>query len=358
MATHNQYDRIVPFILFILGLFLLLNLIRPMITIILGAILLAYLSYPLVKVIRKKVTNESFSIILSLFFIVLVVLIPFAFLTFEIAQQGYYFYHSLSDTLTKGALFGFGCTSADSEICSLLNQAEKFSQEQLSTFGFDRQLQKILPILEEKITGMILSIPMGIARVFLTLVITYFILKGWKELLKKMADILPMRKKTLKRLFKEFGNITHTVIYAQLFVALVQGVIATIGYYLFGVPFPLFLGVLTAFLALIPTVGTAMIWFPASLLLIGSGYFSHEYVILAKGIGLLLYGLLIVSTIDNILLAKIVHAKAKVNQIIVIIGVIGGASMFGIVGIFIGPILLPLLLTYLETFKDRFSGPE
>ena len=74
-----------------------------------------------------------------------------------------------------------------------------------------------------------------------------------------------------------------------------------------------------------------------------------------KGIGLFFYGILIISTIDNFLLAKIVHSKAKVNQIIVIIGVIGGASMFGVVGIFIGPILLPLLIIYFETFKERFK---
>ncbi|MDD5087011.1 MAG: AI-2E family transporter, partial [Candidatus Nanoarchaeia archaeon] len=66
------------------------------------------------------------------------------------------------------------------------------------------------------------------------------------------------------------------------------------------------------------------------------------------------YGIFIISTIDNILLAKIVKAKANVSPVIVIIGVIGGASMFGIIGIFVGPILLPLLMTYLETFKERF----
>jgi len=76
---------------------------------------------------------------------------------------------------------------------------------------------------------------------------------------------------------------------------------------------------------------------------------------MGKGIGLFFYGLLIVSTIDNLLLAKIVSAKTKVSPIVVIIGVIGGASLFGIVGIFIGPILLPLLITYFETFKERFK---
>lgn len=338
-----------------LALVLLFMLIRPTITILLGSVLLAYISFPLHKKIFKKIPNKPISIILSLLMIVIIILIPFAFLTFGIAQQGFYFYNSLSDNIEKGALLGYSCTGTDSKVCLLLNQAEKFSVEQLSKFGFDKQIQKFLPILEERITHFILSIPIIMAGIFLTLVITFFILKDWESILKKIVDFLPMRKKTIKRLIKEFGNITHTVIYAQLFVALVQGIVATVGFYILGVPFPLILGVVTAFCALIPAIGTAIIWLPASLYLILMGYFSQDYWILSKGIALFFYGFLIISTIDNFLLAKIVHTKTKVNQILVIIGVIGGASMFGIVGIFIGPILLPLLITYFETFKERYS---
>jgi len=354
MATHNQYQKVVPFILFVLALILLFALVRPMITILLSSILLAYISFPLYKRIIKKIPNKSISAILSLLIISIIILIPISFLTFEITQQGYYFYNSLSTSIAKGALFGFGCASADSKVCLLLNQAEKFSLEKLSAIGFDKQLQKLLPIIEEKITKFILSIPIILAEIFFTLVISFFIMMGWKDILKKIVGLLPMREKTINRLIKEFKNITYTVIYAQLFVALIQGVIATLGFYLFGVPFPIILGIVTAFCALIPTIGTALIWVPASLFLILSGYFSHNYWVLVKGIGMFLYGLLIISTIDNILLATIVHSKAKVNQIIVIVGVVGGATLFGIAGIFIGPILLPLLITYFRTFKERF----
>ncbi len=354
MAIHHQYKKIVPFIIFTLALALLFMLVRPMITILLSGVLLAYLSFPLSRKINKKVPNKSLSIGLSLFIILIVVLIPFCFLAFQITQQTYYFHNSLSIGIAKGALFGFGCTSADSKVCLLLNQAEKFSLEKLSTLGLDKQLQKFLPILGEKIANFILSIPLIIAEIFLTLIISYFILKDWENILKKIVDLLPMRKKTINRLIREFGNITHTVIYAQLFVALVQGIVATIGFYIFGVPFPMVLGILTAFCALVPAIGTSIIWIPASLFLIAIGYFSNNYWILGKGIGLFFYGLLIVSTVDNILLATIVHAKAKVSQIVVIVGVIGGAGLFGVVGIFIGPILLALLITYFETFKERF----
>ncbi len=351
---HNQYQQIVPFVMFILALVLLFRIIKPMITILLSSILLAYIAYPLYKKIMKKIPNKFFSITSALLIVSLIVLIPFSFLAFEIAKQGIYFYGSLSKNIEKGALFGYGCTSEDSKICSVMNKVEQFSLERLSLFGFDNQLEKFLTILEEKLTLFFISIPVIIAKIFLTLVIAYFILKDWRYILRKTVDLLPMRIKTINRLIGEFGNITHTVIYAQLFVAVVQGIVGTIGFYLLGVPLPLILGALMAFCALIPTIGTAIIWVPASLFLMLSGYFSHDYWILGKGIGLFLYGLLIISMIDNVLLVKIVHAKAKVSQIIVIIGVIGGVSMFGIIGLFIGPILLPLLITFFETFKERF----
>ncbi|MFA6089727.1 MAG: AI-2E family transporter [Candidatus Woesearchaeota archaeon] len=354
MTNNNQYEKIVPFITFILALLLLFKLVQPMIVIILSSILLAYISFPLYKIIIKKVSNKTISIISSLIIIFIIILIPLSFLIFEISQQGYHFYNSQSIKIDKNALFGFECTNTNSKACLIINKIEKFSVEKLSQFGFDKQLEKLVPFLENKLTNVILNIPIIITEIFLTLILSYFILKDWKIILKKISNIIPMRKKTIKRLVKEFGNITHTVIYAQLFVAVVQGIVATIGFYIFGVPFPIILGCITAFCALIPTIGTAIIWFPASLFLILSGYFSNNYLLLSKGIGLFLYGLFITSTIDNLLLAKIVHSKAKVSQIVVIIGVIGGASLFGIVGIFIGPILLPLLITYFETFKERF----
>lgn len=352
--NNNQYQRIVPFIMFILALFLFYKLIEPMMTILLSSVIIAYISFPLYKKIILKIKNKFISIVLSLLIVSIIIIIPFIFLTFEITTEGYDFYNSLSDDIPKGEIFGFGCNSLASNVCLLLNQAEKFSLEHLSLFGFDKQLQKLKPSLEEKITDFILSIPLIIAEFFLTLFISYFIIKDWEYIFKKIIDLLPMRKKTVKRLITEFKDITYTVVYAQLFVAIIQGIVATIGFYLFGVPFPVILGVLVAFCTLIPTAGTAIIWIPATLYLILNGYYSHNTIIFVKGIGLLLYSFFIINIIDNLLLANIVRAKAKVNQIVIIVGVIGGANLFGFMGIFIGPILLPLLLTYFETFKERY----
>ena len=68
-----------------------------------------------------------------------------------------------------------------------------------------------------------------------------------------------------------------------------------------------------------------------------------------------MYGMLIIGTIDIILRLKIIQAKADVHPIIVIAGIVGGVNLFGVVGLFLGPILLPLLITYFETFRERFE---
>jgi len=252
-------------------------------------------------------------------------------------------------------LLGISCTSTESKICLVLNQAEKFSLERLSKFGLDKKLGEFLLTLKEKLSKFLLTIPLLIAKIFLTLVLAYFILNDWENILKKIIDLIPMRTKTKDKLIKQFKDITHTVIYAQLFVALVQGFVGAIAFYLLGVPFPVILGVVMAFCALIPAIGTAIVWVPASLYLILMGSFSHNYWVLTKGIILFVYGFFIISTIDNFLLAKIVHAKAKISQITIIVGVIGGFSLLGVIGIFIGPILLPLLITYFKTFQERFN---
>ncbi len=355
MQSNHEYRKIAPFILFILLLIVFYQLVKPIITIFLTSIILAYITFPLYKKICTRIKYNALSIILSLSIVIIVILIPFTLLAIGLTKQGYEFYNSLSTKVEKGEILGFSCTSNESKICLILNQAELFSKTELSKVGFDKKIQNIIPKIENNIATIILKIPLLITKIFICIIISFFLIKDHKTIQEKATSLLPMRKKTIAKLIDEFKKITHTVIYAQLIVALVQGTLATIAFYIFGVPFPLILGLALSFCALIPTIGTALIWIPASLYLILMGYFTKEYGVLAKGIGLFLYGLIIISTIDNILLAKLIQKKTNILQLTTMIGVIGGTALFGIIGIFIGPILLPLLITYFETFKERFD---
>jgi predicted PurR-regulated permease PerM len=352
-VLNNQYEKIVPFVIFLLALFLFFKIIEPMITIFLSSILITYLFYPLYKKVRKRISNQFLSIILTILVIVIILLLPFSYVVFEVTQQSSEFYNSLSSNIAKGALFGIGCTSADSKICYLINNIEKFSAQSLSKIGFDKQIQKLLPRLQEILTNYLIEIPLAILNGGFILFISYFLFKDGEKIIQKMAGWLPIRKKTFQKLKDQFEKVTYAVVFGQLFVALALGFVAIIGFYIFGVPLPIFWGVIAGFFALIPPVGTAIIWVPASFYMVLSGYLTQDYIIIAKGLGLFVYGVLIIGTIDIILRIKIIQAKADVHPIILIAGIIGGVNLFGVIGLFLGPILLPLLLTYFETIGVR-----
>lgn len=344
-GENNQYEKIVPFVIFLLALLLFFKIIEPMITIFLSSIILTYIFYPLYKRLRKRISNQLVSIILTMLVIVIILLIPFSYIVSEVIRQSFIFYNSLSNNIAKGALFGIGCTDADSKICSIINNIEK----SLSTMGFDR--------FQEVLTNYLIEIPLVILNGAFILFISFFLFKDGNNIIQKIIDWLPIRKKAIKKLLDQLEKVTHAVVFGTLFIALVQGFVGIVGFYIFGVPLPIFWGVMMAFSSLIPPVGTAIIWVPASLYMTLVGYFANDYITLSKGIGLFLYGALITSTIDNILRIKIM-AKADIHPLIVIVGVIGGIHLFGIIGLFLGPILLPLLITYFETFREEFGRNE
>ena len=354
-VSNNSYENVLPFVVFFLALFLFFKIIEPMITIFLSSILVTYTFYPLYKKVRKRVSNQFISIILTILVIVIIFSLPFSYIVSQVTQQSFEFYNSLSSNVAKGTIFGLGCTSADSEVCSLINDIEEFSTKSLSKMGFDKRLKESLPLLQETLTRYLIEIPMVILNGGFVLFISYFLFKDGESIVRKITCLLPIRKRTMKKLVGQFEKVTYAVVFGQLFIAFSQGFLATIGFYLFGVPLPIFLGVLTAFCALIPMVGTAIIWVPASLYMILIGYFTQNYVILSKGIWLFSYGVLVISTIDNILRIKIMESHADVHPIITIAGVIGGVNLFGVMGLFIGPILLPLIVIYFETFRERFE---
>lgn len=101
--------------------------------------------------------------------------------------------------------------------------------------------------------------------------------------------------------------------------------------------------------AMLPFVGTAIIWFPAALINLASGDTFN-------GLGLLIYGLLIISTIDNLIRPKIIGDRSKVNPGLILIGVLGGIGLFGLIGVIIGPLIMAILTVFFEIYiSDEFE---
>jgi Ca2+-transporting ATPase len=133
------------------------------------------------------------------------------------------------------------------------------------------------------------------------------------------------------------GYTTRAVVYGLVLAALGQGILAGFGYAFAGVRAPVMFGAITALLALVP-MGATLVWAP-----LGLGLIATEH--LWQGIGLLLWGVMVVSTVDNVIRPLVISGASRVPFLIVMFGVLGGLSAFGPIGLFLGPVVLAVLLS-------------
>jgi Ca2+-transporting ATPase len=133
------------------------------------------------------------------------------------------------------------------------------------------------------------------------------------------------------------ADTTRAVVYGLVLAAMAQGLMAGLGYAVAGVNAPVLFGVMTALLALVP-MAAMLVWIPIGLSLIASGQ-------VLAGSGLLLWGFLVVSTIDNVIRPIVISGTSQVPFLVVMFGVFGGLSAFGAVGLFLGPVILSVLLS-------------
>jgi predicted PurR-regulated permease PerM len=185
------------------------------------------------------------------------------------------------------------------------------------------------------------SVLMGAVGTFtsflLMLFVLYFVLRDGPRFTEQLVALLPVDESTRNRLWRHLLDVTRAVFLGTGVTAIAQGALVGIGFWIARLPSPLVFGVVAAFVALIPMVGAALLWVPAAALLAIRGDYGHAVFLAA-------WGTLVVGMADNFLRPMLISGRVEVPTLAVFIGVMGGLSAFGFIGLFIGPIVLGLLI--------------
>ena len=191
----------------------------------------------------------------------------------------------------------------------------------------------------------------GIANFAINLVVLlfvlYFMLIGGLRMEAYCREILPFNHRVARSVTREIHMIVRSNAIGIPLLAVVQGVVAYIGYVIFGAPSPLFWGVLTCFATIIPIVGTALVWLPLALYMGLEGNWG-------QAVGLILYGGLIVTHVDNVVRFVMQKKLADTHPLITIFGVFIGLSLFGFMGVIFGPLLLAMFVFCVNIFKRKY----
>lgn len=190
------------------------------------------------------------------------------------------------------------------------------------------------------VTGNILSV---IFQSAVTVIVLFFIFRDGERLLEKIkdADLIPDRGVDI--FIRETGEVIKAVIYGVIITAMIQGVLGGIGFWMLGLPAPVLFGSIMFILAIIPFAGTPVVWLPASFWLIYNG-------MIGKGIFLLIWGVLVISMIDNFLRPYFISKRLGFHVLLTFIGIVGGLMAFGFLGIFLGPLLLAISIRLFEMY--------
>ena len=174
----------------------------------------------------------------------------------------------------------------------------------------------------------------------------YYFLKDGETLTEYLKNLLPFSEEQKRKLVERVKETVIAAVYGQIAVGIAQGTLGWIAFWILGLPSPVFWGTVMAIFSFVPFFGTLIVWGPAVVILILSGS-------LGKGIGLLLFGALIISNIDSVLRPLIIGGKAKLHTLLVFFSVLGGIQFLGFLGFILGPLIAALCLSLFEIYTEE-----
>lgn len=322
---HSKYFFIVCFLIIaIVSLYLL----KPFVTTIISAILLAYIFYPLYLKIKQGVRSENVASLITVIIIVFIIIIPLIFAANALINQSIDFFYRVRE-LDVGQIETFVAkyVSANVDI-----------QDQ-----FKELLNRLTLSLAKETSDFVIALPGKVLQFFAMLFIMFYLFKDGQNVVEQIQDHIPLREVHKRHITKKFSSVIYASLYGLVMTAFIQGTAGAIGLWIFNVPSPLLWGLVMIILSMLPFVGASFVWFPAAIYKLFTGETFN-------GIGLILYGLFIVSTIDNIIRPKLIGSKGKIHPVMVLLGVLGGIRVFGLLGIILGPLIFAIFNVFLDIY--------
>lgn len=297
----------------------------------LGAVILYILLRPLMrKMMFEKKMNASLSAVLLMLLTFFVVLIPIYLIALMIIPR-------VQALLENGSML----------MSTLENADQKFYAVFHTHVLTNENLTKIQASITDYITGFVSQSLIILTDIALLYIFLYYLLINTGKLEKYVTKIIPFSDEKVDEFAKELEDQTKSNAIAMPLLAICQGLFAALGYWLFGVPEPLFWGVITGIFSLLPAIGTAFIWVPAGIYQLSEGATW-------QGIAIIIYGILIIGLVDNVFRLMFQKKFADVHPLITVIGVIVGLQLFGLPGLIFGPLLISYFLLLIRILKEEF----
>jgi len=323
-----------------IALYLCWLMLRPFLGVLAWAVVLVIVFYPVHKKIASRIGRRSWSALVSCILVVLVVLLPLTLLVVAVIQELGKVVPNLPSNLSQ----------TFSQQPAFLARLAQWVQERfgLDILGFQdffiQQLRNISEGLLGASFSLVGNIVTSVVKAFFVIFTMYYLFRDADKIVNKLPDALPLNRDQSEALIARTQQVVSASVYGVVTIAALQGLLAGLAYWILGIPSPILWAVLTAFVCMIPIAGSFLVWVPLAIYLIATGHWT-------KAVLLVVWGGLVISTIDNLLRPKLVGTQTRLHELFIFFSVLGGISVFGLLGIVLGPVVLAITLGLLQTFS-------
>ncbi len=326
------------------ALYLCYLIARPFLTPIFAAVVIAVVFYPLHSLIRSFISRPNTAAVLSTMLVLVLVAVPAALLGASVSEELHKMYQSLGD---KSAAAG----GLNPYLIHLIDRLFAIIGRYVDLSRFDvrstllhwlEQASRYLFSIGTALLSNVFSFAFDVVIVFFTL---FFFFREGAAIRQKAVALLPLSGDQAERLFTGIHDTIIANVYGGLAVGLAQGSLTGLAFWVLGISSPILWGLVTAMASLVPMVGSALVWVPASIILLAGGHWAKALILLG-------WGAAVVAQVDALVRPYVVSGRVKVHTLLVFFALLGGMKAFGVMGLFIGPIVLSVTVAVLDMLRE------
>jgi predicted PurR-regulated permease PerM len=349
MAASSFYPRLFGVAALAALGYALVRIFEPFLGPILWAVLLAFLLHPLNRTLRGRLkgrTGAAAGILTAA--VALGLAVPFAILLVVFAGQA----SDLAGRITEAATRYQIARPSDLFQLPLIAGAVRWIEQRVPVTAEQIQgwllegIKRVLQHLAASSGSFVLGALGAVANIVLMLFVLFFFVRDGDSMADRIVRIVPMPAERKQKLVDHIASVTRAVVFGTLLTAIIQGATVGIGFALVRLPSPVVFGALAAACSLLPVGGTAFVWLPGALVLAAQGRWG-------AAVFLAVWGLMIVGVLDNLLRPLFISGRAEISTLPIFFGVLGGLAAFGLIGLFLGPVLVALALALLGFAEEQ-----
>lgn len=338
ISTYRIVENVFFFGFMAIVAYMVWQMFLPFLSALALSSIIVTICYPMYNRILRYMPNknETLAALTATLTVLLVVILPLLALSSLLVAEAVSIYKILGDTQYSFA--------------QSLNEVESYIQNYVpgAELNITEYIRQAANWLASNLGAIFAGTASTIFLFFISLIGSFYFFRDGKKFTQTLIRISPLPDDRDELILQRLGTAVRSVATGSLFIALIQGTLTAIGMAIFGFERAILLGTIAAFGALIPSVGTSVVFVPAVLYLVITGSYLNA-------LGLLIWGVLAVGLIDNLLGPYLMSRQNSIHPFLLLLAVLGGVGLFGPIGFIVGPVLVSLFLVLLELYGQHIA---